>query len=158
MKVALYRHYSANGELLYIGMSGDPERRMREHQCRTDWADGVGRSEIEWFPSRKAAREAESMEIERLSPPWNKLVEKENKSVKSSPPRTPGMSDSPAHILNSIGRERCALALGVSAARVERATRDGHLPAAWLDTLERIAGRPLLREAFAFKAVRKGAA
>jgi hypothetical protein len=62
----------------------------------------------------------------------------------------------PRDILDYIGRDRCALALGVSPARVERATRDPHLPAAWLDALEKAAGRPLPRDAFAFK--RAGAA
>jgi hypothetical protein len=66
--------------------------------------------------------------------------------------------NTPREILDYIGRDRCASALGVSLARVERATRDGHLPAAWLDTLERIAGRPLPRAAFAFKRSDRGAA
>jgi hypothetical protein len=57
----------------------------------------------------------------------------------------------PRQILDYIGRDRCVLALGVSPARVERATRDDKLPAAWLDALEQAAGQPLPRDAFAFK-------
>lgn len=57
----------------------------------------------------------------------------------------------PREILAHIGHAAAAEALGVTPARIDRATRDERLPAAWLDTLELLARRPLPREAFAFK-------
>lgn len=57
----------------------------------------------------------------------------------------------PRDILNYVGKEAAAAALGVTLDRVDRAQRDALLPAAWLDTLERLARRPLDRGAFAFK-------
>lgn len=57
----------------------------------------------------------------------------------------------PSDILHSIGLDRASAALGVSMARIERATRDAKLPASWLDTLERLAGHELPRELFSFK-------
>ena len=57
----------------------------------------------------------------------------------------------PREILQFVGVTEAAKALGVSVIRVDRAQRDEKLPAAWLDTLERLANRPLDRGAFAFK-------
>ena len=59
--------------------------------------------------------------------------------------------NTPREILNFVGLEEAQRALGVSFGSVERAQRQEKLPAAWLDTLERLAGRPLPREVFNFK-------
>lgn len=57
----------------------------------------------------------------------------------------------PREILQYVGIDAAANALGVSVIRVDRAQRDEKLPASWLDTLERLARRPLDRDAFSFK-------
>jgi hypothetical protein len=57
----------------------------------------------------------------------------------------------PRDILQHVGLDRAAAALGVTLERVERAQRADLLPAAWLDTLERLAGHDLPRSAFRFK-------
>ena len=57
----------------------------------------------------------------------------------------------PREILQFVGVTEAAKALGVSVIRVDRAQRDEKLPAAWLDTLERLAKRPLDQRAFASK-------
>lgn len=59
----------------------------------------------------------------------------------------------PREILNFIGHEQAATALGVARLRVERAARQDRLPALWYHTLERLAGRPLPRECFHWKGV-----
>ena len=59
--------------------------------------------------------------------------------------------NTPREIIAFVGKEAAANALGVSLERMDRATRDKLLPAAWLDTLELLAKRPLSREAFNFK-------
>ena len=66
-----------------------------------------------------------------------------------------GMTDlhTPAQIIDHIGHERAAEALGVPVKTVLRyrwADR-GKLPAAWLDALEGAAKCPLPREVFSFK-------
>lgn len=58
-----------------------------------------------------------------------------------------------SQILDFVGVEAASSALGVTLDRVQRARRDSKLPAAWLDTLERLAGEPLPRNLFAFKSV-----
>jgi hypothetical protein len=57
----------------------------------------------------------------------------------------------PRDILEYVGLAEAAKALGVTPHRVDRAQRGDTLPASWLDTLERLAKRPLPREAFSFK-------
>jgi len=64
--------------------------------------------------------------------------------------------NTPREILEYVGQERAAAALGVTLYRVDRAARSPSLPASWLDTLEKLAGQPLPRNVFAFK--RAGAA
>ena len=61
------------------------------------------------------------------------------------------MLDTPKQILEYVGREKAAEALGVTMDRVERATRDPKLPSSWLNALEQLARQPLPRKAFAFK-------
>jgi len=57
----------------------------------------------------------------------------------------------PREILQFVGLREASEALGVTMDRVDRAQRGEKLPAAWLDTLEMLARRPLERGAFAFK-------
>jgi hypothetical protein len=61
------------------------------------------------------------------------------------------MISTPRQILEYVGHDAAAAALGVSPDRIDRATRDDKLPAAWLDALESLARKPLPREAFNFK-------
>ncbi|MFG3510223.1 GntR family transcriptional regulator [Streptomyces sp. NPDC047821] len=64
-RTALYRHYAADGELLYIGISQDPEVRWEQHHW---WKQGLSaRQTLEWFElrSQALAAEAEAIAIER---------------------------------------------------------------------------------------------
>jgi len=61
-------------------------------------------------------------------------------------------------ILQFVGLQEAASALGVTLDRVERAQRGDVLPASWLDTLEGLARRPLPRELFAFKRAARASA
>ena len=58
MSIALYRHYAADGTLLYVGITNSPKRRLAEHRARTGRT--VARVDIEWFDSR-----AEALAVER---------------------------------------------------------------------------------------------
>jgi hypothetical protein len=54
-------------------------------------------------------------------------------------------------IIDSIGRDRVAEALGVEAGRVRRALYEPQLPASWYAVLCDMAGQDLPRSAFTFK-------
>lgn len=51
---AVYRLYDANGELLYIGSSDNPEKRWTAHRSTKPWWPQVARHEVTWHPWREA--------------------------------------------------------------------------------------------------------
>ena len=68
----VYKLFNHNDEILYIGISNNPLRRVNNHSETKQWAKDVRRIEIsEWFPNRKeAARRAQKL-IGTLSPIHN---------------------------------------------------------------------------------------
>ena len=66
--------------------------------------------------------------------------------------------NTPRDILDSLGRERVAAAVGVDMRRVNRAALEDRLPALWYAALCDLAGRDLPRDRFTFKHACRGAA
>lgn len=56
-----------------------------------------------------------------------------------------------AEIIEYVGRDRLAGALGVKDGAIRHAAKSGIFPASWYDSLERLCGRPLDRALFSFK-------
>lgn len=71
MKTALYRHFDAAGQLLYVGISLSAVHRLAQHRQTAHWFDRIARIEIEWHESRAAALAAEIIAIRRESPQCN---------------------------------------------------------------------------------------
>ncbi len=72
-RTALYRLFSADGRLLYVGVAFDPEARWVEHRnCKTWWPE-VAHKQVEWLDSRSLALEAESIAIATEHPVHNRL-------------------------------------------------------------------------------------
>lgn len=69
-RTALYRHYDAHGALLYVGISLNPFSRTRQHR-NAPWAELVARIDIEWFPCRDSALDAETVAIQAETPKHN---------------------------------------------------------------------------------------
>jgi hypothetical protein len=69
-KAAVYRLFAADGALLYIGSSYDPDKRCEVHH-RLPWWREVGRRTEEWFPNRSQAYTAETKAIWREKPKYN---------------------------------------------------------------------------------------
>lgn len=80
----LYRHFDAEGRLLYVGITSSTFRRMRQHKHNSSWYEQVTRIEIERFPSREAARQAEMVAIDKEKPLFNMWTE-EKKGPKARP-------------------------------------------------------------------------
>lgn len=73
-RTALYRLYDANDQLLYVGISHEPEARLRDHKWaphHDKWTKHVDRHEIAWYPSRTAAQTAEIAAIREERPRHN---------------------------------------------------------------------------------------
>lgn len=71
-RVALYRWIGRGGELLYVGISNDPDRRIGEHVEGKPWVEEAARVDIvDWFDSRELALEAEEEMIKSERPRYN---------------------------------------------------------------------------------------
>jgi len=116
-KTALYRHYDANGVLLYIGIARSILQRTAQHEKNAAWAEEIARIDVEWHNSREAALQAEAVAI-TADRPFH------NKSHNSQSPA--------ACIVAKLGQKRIADTLGVGAAAVSVAVTRGKLPPAWL--------------------------
>lgn len=70
-KTALYRHFDAGGQLLYVGISNDALRRLCQHKDRSSWYEQIRRVDVEWLPSREEALAAEAIAIAKEAPAFN---------------------------------------------------------------------------------------
>lgn len=70
-RTAVYRLYDADGSLLYVGTSNQPEARWKQHAPEKPWWPQVARKDIEWYPDRPKALTAEALAIITESPRYN---------------------------------------------------------------------------------------
>ncbi|MEU1663602.1 GIY-YIG nuclease family protein [Streptomyces sparsogenes] len=68
---ALYRLRNQDGELLYVGITDNPERRWKDHAKDKTWWPEVASRSIEWFPNRGHALAAEGKAIRSERPRHN---------------------------------------------------------------------------------------
>lgn len=71
MKTSLYRHYSADDKLLYVGVSISAVHRLGQHAEHSDWYNSITRVTIERFETREAALQAERAAIIKERPAHN---------------------------------------------------------------------------------------
>ena len=70
-RTELYRHFAANGELLYVGISLCAVGRLRQHRATAEWFDQIARIDVEVFPSREEALSAEYHAVTTEGPKYN---------------------------------------------------------------------------------------
>lgn len=71
---ALYRIYSGNGELLYVGMTVNVFSRIEHHQSGKPWWTFVRTITVTPYSDRRAAERAERLAIRAESPTWNDQI------------------------------------------------------------------------------------
>lgn len=96
-ETCLYRHYAADGTLLYVGISLSWPARTRAHSHYSLWFAQVSRVEIERFQSREAALDAERDAIRSESPKFNVI---HNRSA-----RKPSLPTGKRKILSTRSRD-----------------------------------------------------
>ena len=69
---AVYRLWDAEGNLLYVGSSYDPDKRCAVHR-RTPWWPQVAHRTEEWHPNRWVAYRAETKAIHSEAPRFNSM-------------------------------------------------------------------------------------
>lgn len=70
-RTALYRHWDADGNLLYVGISLSAVGRLNQHRRDSHWSDEIASVTIEYFASREMALKAEADAIRSESPEHN---------------------------------------------------------------------------------------
>jgi hypothetical protein len=70
-RTELYRHFDAEGVLLYVGESLSTTARLIGHRHKSPWFDEITRVEVEHFPTREAAKAAEDRAIAEEHPKYN---------------------------------------------------------------------------------------
>jgi predicted GIY-YIG superfamily endonuclease len=70
-RTALYRLYDEDDDLLYVGITRNPERRWAQHAAEKSWWSRVIRRDVEWFETRPAALAAEEAAIALGRPAHN---------------------------------------------------------------------------------------
>ncbi|MFE2297935.1 GntR family transcriptional regulator [Streptomyces sp. NPDC059445] len=71
-RTALYRHFDADRNLLYIGISVNPESRWKSHlYSLAEWPKLAASRTDEWFDTREAAEIAEVAAIKAERPRFN---------------------------------------------------------------------------------------
>lgn len=71
MAEALYRHFSKDGELLYIGITSRIPTRLKEHSKHSHWWDQIETVKIEHYPCRESVLKAETDAIISENPKFN---------------------------------------------------------------------------------------
>ena len=71
MTQTLYRHFDANNNLLYIGVSSRISQRIKEHSIHSSWWKNVSKITLEHFETRKEVLEAERNAIIAEQPKHN---------------------------------------------------------------------------------------
>ena len=67
----VYRAYTADGELLYVGIAQHLYNRLRGHRKNSAWYPGAHIAQVEWYEDRRQAYAVESWAINYEDPPWN---------------------------------------------------------------------------------------
>lgn len=71
MKNDLYRHFDADGKLLYVGISLSAINRLGQHKDNSHWYSKISRVDIEKFDSREEVVAAERKAIKEENPAHN---------------------------------------------------------------------------------------
>lgn len=67
----VYRLYSADEQLLYVGVAVDPDNRLKEHRRTKRWFDQVHSWRLAWMASESDAYAAEARAIHMEGPRYN---------------------------------------------------------------------------------------
>jgi len=70
-RTALYRLFDAAEQLLYVGISTQPDTRWTQHASDKPWWSLVEHRRVEWYSSRTAAEKAELEAVRAEEPLYN---------------------------------------------------------------------------------------
>lgn len=74
MTCQFYRHFDAEGRLLYVGISLSAVERLRQHVARSGWSSEIASITVETHPDRETAMAAEKHAVAHERPLFNKAL------------------------------------------------------------------------------------
>lgn len=77
----LYRFFNDLDELLYVGITGNPATRFRQHEIEKAWWSQVAHIRLEHFASREQLEDAEIRAIQSENPRYNIVRSRKPKEV-----------------------------------------------------------------------------
>ena len=95
-RTALYRHYDAQGRLLYVGISDVLPERDRQHSATAHWFNDVHKTETQWCLSREHAADLERVAIKHEKPAHNKMHAAEAEPIRAVKVVEKGIAAGPA--------------------------------------------------------------
>jgi hypothetical protein len=72
-KTSLYRHFDADGRLLYVGVALSATYRLSQHRLDSHWFHSIARVDLEHHRSRAHALYAEAIAIREEKPLHNRM-------------------------------------------------------------------------------------
>jgi len=79
----LYRHFDAQGNILYIGISLSAVGRLSQHKDHSHWFKEISKVTIQRFPTREEALKAEQTAVFSENPKCNINLKKKEKDLKA---------------------------------------------------------------------------
>jgi len=123
MKTHLYKIRGEQQKPLYVGITGDLNRRLRDHSEKAWWSE-VRSIESEEFDDRKAAAKAEEIAIRKLQPKFNRTHSDKRPTGRYVPP-----VNVEAGTRKLLSIQAAAEYLGVSTRTIRRMISRGDIPA-----------------------------
>lgn len=88
-ETGLYRLFTVDRRLLYLGIAEDPEERWVEHSLTAQWWPLVTHRTVEWFPDRGTALRAEKLAVQAEAPLFNIQHKVKGNAGSTNPTHTP---------------------------------------------------------------------
>ena len=85
----LYRMHATDGALLYVGITMNPQLRLRDHRISQPWFSEVAQITLEHFGSRQELAMAERAAVRTESPKYNVVRYSSGRVGESSEQRAP---------------------------------------------------------------------
>lgn len=70
-KTTLYRYFDCDGQLLYVGITGNNLKRQSQHRRSAEWLDLAATATFQHYDDRASAEEAEKSAIRLECPVYN---------------------------------------------------------------------------------------
>lgn len=125
MRTAIYRHFASDGSLLYVGITGQPLKRLQTHMGGSQWAEQIANVTIEWHETRPAAELAERRAIRGERPPHN---------------QSHAGGETVAEILDILGRISVAAECDIGVTAISNACAANRFPAKWFLIIRQMCG------------------